>query len=107
MNEESRMKNFPNHSRRYFLKLMGVGAATLWTPYSLYADDEPTNCAGPTPPAKAIDFTPDTKRSVVQRPSVFSMTAQQKTGLIKAYSALRDLTTKTPDDPRGWMQQGH
>jgi polyphenol oxidase len=101
------MKNASYPSRRYFLKLMGVGTATLWVPGSLYADDEPTNCAGPTPPAKAIDFTPDTQRSIVQRPSAFSLTAQQKSSLVKAYSALRDLTTKTPDDPRGWMQQGH
>jgi polyphenol oxidase len=94
-------------SRRSFLRKAGVlSAGAGLAPWAARAS-EPVDCAGPKPPPKAIDFTPDTKRSIVERPNAFSLTASQKASLVKAYTKLRDLTTKSPNDPRGWLQQGN
>jgi polyphenol oxidase len=95
-------------SRRSFLRkagVLGAGAGLTAPPWAAMAS-EPVNCTGPKPPAKAIEFTPDTKRSIVERPNAFSLSDKQKAGLVKAYTKLRELTTKSPNDPRGRLQQG-
>src|SRR5207237_1167947 len=52
-------------------------------------------------------FRPETGIAVRVRKSAFDLTDPEKDRLRKAYKLLRDLTTKDPNDPRGWLRQAN
>jgi polyphenol oxidase len=61
----------------------------------------------PPPPINPISFYPDMKLPVRTRKSAFELTPDEVTRLRKAYRLLRELTVKSPDDPRGWLRQAN
>jgi polyphenol oxidase len=102
------MSTMTNRSRRTFLKHMAGGGAAAgvlgWGRLPAFAA-EPQHCAGPTPPATPIKWTPDTN-PILPRLAASTLGPADVTKLRSAYEALRSLTTSAPNDPRGWLQQG-
>jgi len=99
-------------SRRQFLSqagaLAGALAITGMTARGVNGQsDEPENCAPPVPAGTAIPFQPDAAAPLRQRKSVWDLTPAEVTRLRNAYAALRNLTTTSPNDPRGWQQQAN
>lgn len=108
-------------SRRNFIQTLGAlgagfGAAVLTAPrvfaqqncssQTYFPPDYPVNCAPPTPSGPPVPFTP-LDGPALPRKSAFELSDPEIARLTTAYQALRDLTTKDPSDPRGWLQQGH
>lgn len=99
-------------NRRRFVRTLGHGSAAmilglhgtrLW---GQAQKELPINCAPPDHGApKPITF--DTSTPVMPRKSVWDLTPPELTRLEAAYAALRELTAKNPNDPRGWMQQAN
>jgi polyphenol oxidase len=82
--------------------IMGMQATRLWG----QGHAQPVDCSPPSHGApKHITF--DTSAQLLPRKSVWDLTGAELTRLQKAYQAMRDLNTKTPNDPRGWMQQAN
>jgi polyphenol oxidase len=92
-------------TRRMFLQRAAhVTAAAGAAGFSPMFGAEPTDCAGPKTP-KPITWKPD-KNPIRPRNPASTLSAAEVTKLRDAYTALRKLTTTTPNDPRGWLQQG-
>lgn len=90
--------------RRHFVRtvILGFGAARLFG----QGHQPPINCAPPSHGApKHITF--DTKVPVMPRKSVWDLNSGELARLNAAYQELRNLYTKNPNDPRGWMQQAN
>lgn len=101
-------------NRRRFVRTAGQGTAAL--AMGLYAG----RLLGqqPPPPQFPVDCSPpahgapkkmvfDTSAPVQPRKSVWDLSSGELDRLQAAYKALRDLTVKDPNDPRGWMQQAN
>jgi polyphenol oxidase len=85
--------------------MIGLKGTRLWA-QAPPAKEPPINCAPPKHgAAKRITF--DTSTPVLPRKSAWDLDAPEITRLQSAYQALRDLTVKTPNDPRGWAQQAN
>jgi polyphenol oxidase len=101
-----------SRSRRDLFALLGkatvAGAALNAMPFGpARAQDNPNDCspigvAGKTP----VKFQPN-DGPVRTRKSAFELSNTEVDRLKAAYAALRKLTKDTPDDPRGWLSQGH
>ena len=61
----------------------------------------------PPPPATPVTFMPDVTIPIRTRYSAFELPAPRVTQLRLAYQRLRDLTTNSPNDPRGWLRQAN
>lgn len=98
-------------SRRKFI--VGTAATltagvAIGTGAGLFAQDlEPERCAPPASGKPPEPFTPNMKLDVGVRKSASMLSESEVARLRKAYQALRDLRTKDPSDPRGWLQQGN
>lgn len=99
--------------RRRFLTLLGSGAAALATMSKGgrlwaqdYSKDYPVHCVPPLPQGTAKPVTL-IKRSLIPRKSAFDLSPKELQALRDAYAALRDLTLKQPNDPRGWSHQAN
>src|SRR5258708_1213414 len=100
--------------RRRFLTSLGVGAAGLaalsgtnlnvWA--QDYSKDYPLHCP-PPPPGGTPQSVTLIKHSFVPRQSAFDLSTTEIEGLRDAYAALRELSIKDPNDPRGWRQQAN
>ena len=106
---------FGSMQRRSLLKLFGTSAIAIAgsSALSLRAltqqrSDNPTDCT-PTGVAgkTAVAFTPNPHLPVRTRKSAFELSNTEVDRLKSAYAALRKLTTQNPNDPRGWLRQGH
>lgn len=93
-------------SRRDFLAETAVAVAAVGLPASVAAQ-EPQLCAPPAAGKPPIPFKPDTSLAIVPRKSAATLTPTEITRLRAAYKALRDLRTKDPSDPRGWLHQAN
>jgi polyphenol oxidase len=98
-------------TRRGFLRTAGLvtGGLGLFglAPGRARAQDDPENCAPPTSPNPPVPFAPDTSQPVLPRKSAFELSSSEIQLLQDAYGALRELTQKNPNDPRGWQQQAN
>lgn len=99
-------------TRRGFLKTAslvtgGFGLFGLAPGRARAQSDDPENCTPPASPNPPVPFTPDTSQPVLPRKSAFDLTSSDIQLLQDAYGALRDLTQKNPEDPRGWQQQAN
>jgi polyphenol oxidase len=66
-------------------------------------DCTPIGASGKTP----VPFQPNYSLPVRIRKSAFELSTAEIKRLKDAYAALRQLTTNTPNDPRGWLRQGY
>ena len=96
-------------SRRDFLleSAVAVAAGTVLGLPSSAAAQEPQLCAPPPAGKPPIPFKPDSSLAILPRKSGATLTTTEITRLRAAYKALRDLRTKDPSDPRGWMHQAN
>ncbi|MCA1613086.1 MAG: hypothetical protein LC800_02795, partial [Acidobacteria bacterium] len=100
--------------RRRFLVGLGAGAAGLAALSGGglsalaqdYSKDYPLHCP-PPPPGGTPKPVTLIKRALVPRKSAFDLSPAELQRLRDAYAALRDLTAKDPNDPRGWAQQAN
>lgn len=97
--------------RRRFLAGLGSSAALvagggLNAFAQDYSRDYPLNCTPPLPGGTPKPVTL-VKRSLVPRKSAFDLSPAEAQKLKDAYAALRDLSVKDPNDPRGWRQQAN
>jgi polyphenol oxidase len=69
--------------------------------------DGPEDCSPVPVPGRAVPYKPQTSLPVRVRKSVFDLSAAEIARLQKAYAALKTLTRNSPNDPRGWLRQGH
>lgn len=97
--------------RRRFLASLGSSAALvagggLNAFAQDYSRDYPLNC---TPPLPGSTPKPVTliKRTLLPRKSAFDLSPAEAQKLRDAYAALRDLSVKDPNDPRGWRHQAN
>jgi polyphenol oxidase len=72
------------------------------------AQDTPVDCtpigaAGKMP----VPFQPNYSLPIRIRKSAFELSTGEINRLKAAYAALRQLTTNSPNDPRGWLRQGY
>ena len=101
--------------RRSLLKLFGRSAIAIAGSAvpSLQAlaqrgSDEPRDCTPPGVTGKtAVAFAPKPSLPVRTRKSAFELSKPEVDRLKTAYAALRKVTVQHPDDPRGWLRQGH
>lgn len=91
-------------SRRDFLFESALAVTALGFPAGLAAQEL---CAPPPFGKPPIPFTPDTSLAILPRKSGAALTTAEITRLRAAYKALRDLRTKDPSDPRGWLHQAN
>ena len=106
---------FGSMQRRSLLKLFGTSAIAIAGSSALslpaltqQRSDNPTDCAPPGVAGKtAVAFTPNPHLPVRTRKSAFELSNTEVDRLKSAYAALRKLTTQNPNDPRGWLRQGH
>jgi len=96
-------------SRRNFLfdSVLAAAAGSVLTFPAGVAAQEPELCAPPASGKPPIPFKPDTTLKVLPRKSAATLSADEIKRLRAAYKALRDLRTKDPSDPRGWLQQAN
>ena len=114
-NDDTWSPFFGSMQRRSLLKLFGTSAIAIAgsSALSLSAltqqrSDNPTDCAPPGVAGKtAVAFTPNPHLPVRTRKSAFELSNTEVDRLKSAYAALRKLTTQNPNDPRGWLRQGH
>jgi polyphenol oxidase len=95
-------------NRRRFLAAIGAGlvAAPGRALAQDYSKSYPVNCTPPLPMGTPKPVTL-IKRSLVPRKSAFDLSAAEVQKLRDAYAALRDLSTRDPNDPRGWRAQAN
>jgi polyphenol oxidase len=99
-------------NRRQFVSKIGQGSVATMLALngrSLWAQtghELPVNCS-PQSHGAAQHITFNTSATIQPRKSVWDLSAAEVTRLQNAYKALRDLTTSSPNDPRGWMQQAN
>jgi polyphenol oxidase len=101
--------------RRSLLKLFGRSALAIagsaapgLQALAQRGSDEPRDCTPPGVKGKtAVAFAPKSSLPVRTRKSAFELSKQEADRLKTAYAALRKLTVQHPDDPRGWLRQGH
>jgi len=91
-------------TRRDFLFESVVALTALGLPATVRAQDL---CAPPPAGKPPIPFKPDTGLAIQPRKSAATLTMAEITKLRAAYQALRDLRTKDPSDPRGWLHQAN
>lgn len=99
--------------RRNLLKGLGSAAAagasmSFDLRQSAIAQENPVDCSpigvrGKTPKP----FKTDSSLPVRIRKSAFDLSGQEIDRLKAAYAALRNLAQDKPNDPRGWLRQGH
>jgi polyphenol oxidase len=114
-NDDTRSPFFGSMQRRSLLKLFGTSAIAIAGSSALslpaltqQRSDNPTDCAPPGVAGKtAVAFTPNPHLPVRTRKSAFELSNTEVDRLKSAYAALRKLTTQNPNDPRGWLRQGH
>jgi polyphenol oxidase len=110
-NDQSRTSS-PRPSRRQLFEILGAAAATAGAIPAMtrpaLAQDNPTDCAPPGIAGKTpVPFKPEPTLPVRVRKSAFELSTAEIDRLKTAYAALRKLNTDHPDDPRGWLSQGH
>jgi polyphenol oxidase len=100
--------------RRSLLKLFGTsaiaiaGSAAPSLPAWAQQADDPVDCAPPGIAGKtAVAFAPNPNLPVRTRKSAFELSQTEVDRLKSAYAVLRKLSTQHPEDPRGWLRQGH
>ena len=114
-NDDTWSPFFGSMQRRSLLKLFGTSAIAIAGSSALslpaltqQRSDNPTDCAPPGVAGKtAVAFTPNPHLPVRTRKSAFELSNTEVDRLKSAYAALRKLTTQNPNDPRGWLRQGH
>jgi polyphenol oxidase len=96
-------------TRREFLldTAATLGAGAVLASSARLAAQEPQFCAPPPSGKPPVPFQPNTGLAVLPRKSASALSATEIARLRDAYRALRELQTKDPSDPRGWMQQAH
>lgn len=98
--------------RRKFITALGAGSAAAFfglnsRPLWAQTGHQPPIDCSPPPAGAATHITFNTTLNVAPRKSIWDLSTTEVTRLQSAYQALRDLTTTTPGDPRGWMQQAN
>ena len=114
-NDDTWSQLFGSMQRRSLLKLFGTSAIAIAGSSALslpaltqQRSDNPTDCAPPGVAGKtAVAFMPNPHLPVRTRKSAFELSNTEVDRLKSAYAALRKLTTQNPNDPRGWLRQGH
>ncbi len=114
-NDDTWSPFFGSMQRRSLLKLFGTSAIAIAGSSALslpaltqQRPDNPTDCTPPGVAGKtAVAFTPNPHLPVRTRKSAFELSNTEVDRLKSAYTALRKLTTQNPNDPRGWLRQGH
>jgi len=99
-------------NRRNFLwrlSRQGLVVALCLRPTRFWAQtgkELPIDCSPPGHgAAKPITFNSSTP--ILPRKSIWDLSSTEISRLQAAYQAMRDLASKTPNDPRGWMQQAN
>lgn len=99
--------------RRSVLKLFGQSAVALAglaapTQPASAQDGDPADCSPPGVAGKTPkNFAPNASLPLRERKSAFELSKTEVDRLKAAYAALRKLTKQHPEDPRGWLRQGH
>src|SRR5467141_3212498 len=84
--------------------MMGLNAMRVWAQTARH--ELPVDCSAPSHGvAKHIFF--NSSAPILPRKSAWDLSTDEITRLQNAYQAMRNLTTSSPDDPRGWMQQAN
>lgn len=102
-----------SRNRREVFSLFGraalVGGAFAGQPIAgAMAQDAPVDCSPiGVDGKKPVPFQPNMSLPVRVRKSAFELSSTEVDRLKSAYAALRKLTKDQPNDPRGWLQQGH